>query len=79
MTGTEQSRLFLPLKYQAMNPAKRPNAAGASDHLFAICMFICQEDLNNNITQEAAADKERNFFETDSWFSSKEVAGVRNR
>lgn len=38
-----------------------------------------QEDLNNNISQEAAAEKEKSFFDTDPCFSSKRVAAVRNR
>lgn len=37
-----------------------------------------QEDINNNITQEAAA-KEQEFFSRDPFFASDAVASVKDR
>lgn len=43
-------------------------------------LLLClQEDINNNISQEEAAAKEREFFERDSFFGSADVVSVRER
>jgi hypothetical protein len=45
-----------------------------------VLLLLClQEDINNNISQEEAAAKEREFFERDSFFGSADVVSVRER